>query len=74
MRREPQVEHRRGCPARRMEAYVVERGVTAGLATAQGDGTVRGTPASVIRCQDCAEQVVVDDGGAANEAFRRGLR
>jgi hypothetical protein len=47
---------------------------TAGLATAERDGTVRGTPVSVLRCGQCGGQVVFDDGGAANEAFRRGLR
>lgn len=70
------IEHFRGCPAPpdRVEAYVLERGVTAGLATAQGDGTVRGTPVSVLRCGQCGGQVVFDDGGAANEAYRAGLR
>jgi hypothetical protein len=28
----------------------------------------------MLRCQQCGGQVVFDDGGAANEVFRRGQR
>lgn len=70
----PEIEHLRGCPTPRVESYVVEAGVTAGLATAEGDGTVRGTPMSVMRCMTCGGHLVLADHGEADRRFRAALR